>query len=272
MRNIILLFIICILTINSLADGFAYSKGKVFTRIQETHQLAVIKLQEGRADVAMYISITDIPEGESITYILPFWYQPDNFVISEENSTEKFTEILDPLNNKISDLNKKALTNYSLPLQLACMAPVGILSTIFFPIFAKARAKGGSNAISAFQVSSTPHAKAMLYKINAEGNDLQQLIKQSGLPAKLIEPLMKYKTRYFAVMKLTGVKKDNRRGFGKGIMYTFSHKLTGNKYIYPLGTGAAWSKPIPSTEVYITCPDKMQLRVTAPEYGSRTDR
>jgi hypothetical protein len=81
MREIFFLLLVLTLAISSFADGFAYGKGrrdKVITQIQETHQIAAIKLQEGRADVSMYIAITDIPEGETITYILPFWYRPDN--------------------------------------------------------------------------------------------------------------------------------------------------------------------------------------------------
>ena len=78
---IFLLFI----PLGALADGCAY--GRALTpQLSETYQLAVINLTESTADVSMFIAIEGIPPGQELTYILPFWYKPEGFSLTEDNA------------------------------------------------------------------------------------------------------------------------------------------------------------------------------------------
>jgi len=81
-------------------------------------------------------------------------------------------------------------------------------------------------------------------------------------------------------MRLTGPKREKEKASitsifeGAGVCYRFRHALPPEKrgeYVYPLGTGAAWPKPVLLTEVYVTCPDNFALQVAAPESGTNID-
>jgi len=257
-----------------LADGCAYGKG--FSRqLLETQQLAVINLTETSADISMFISIEGIPAGKEITYILPFWYRPNEFSLTEEDhdtfwKRDQFQafEKMDQFRRIAAHTGSKAM------LEIAPYLTTGIPSMIYLKYFSRNREKGRGDACSAtitpYSTSKTPHARAELYHI--EGNDLLQLIAQSGLPEKYRKPLLKYNTPYFAVMRLIGLPHtdDKVHHFHeKGVRYHFTHQLANGRYSYPLGTGAAWPQPIPITEVYLTCPNRFTMQVSAPIEGEQ---
>jgi hypothetical protein len=76
-------------------------------------------------------------------------------------------------------------------------------------------------------------------------------------------------------MRLTGLssqEKTTAQISGRGIRYHFTHRIAGGRYVYPLGTGAAWPRPIPITEVYITCPERLEMAITAPIEGEEQGR
>ncbi|MEI7833726.1 MAG: hypothetical protein WCJ56_11090 [bacterium] len=270
----IVIFTLLLLPLAVRADGLAYGKG--FTQqLQETHQLAVINLDETTADVSMFIAIEGIPAGEELTYILPFWYKPVDFTMTEEDAKTFRETRVAPANEKV--VRMKRLTGHEGSIKLIEAAGIivgGYISTIVFPTFSKNGAalkpSGGITGLIPYSTSETAHARAELFEIGDK--DLQQLIQQSGLPEEYVKPLQKYKTPYFAVMHLKGLSVDEsqqKEMSGKGVRYHFTHQLTGGKYIYPLGTGAAWPQPIPFTEVYITCPENQVMQVTAPTEGER---
>ena len=272
-RQLIVIFTLLLLPLSVWADGLAYGKG--FTRqLQETHQLAVINLDETTADVSMFIAIEGIPAGEELTYILPFWYKPIDFTMTEEDAKTFRETRVAPANEKV--VRMKRLSEYEGSgklLEAAGLIVGGYITSIIFPTFGKNGAGISSSGITGlipYATDETAHARAELFEIG--NKDLQQLIQQSGLPEELLKPLQKYKTPYFAVMHLKGLTVDESQQqemSGKGVRYHFTHQLTGGKYIYPLGTGAAWPQPIPFTEVYITCPERLVMQVTAPTEGER---
>jgi hypothetical protein len=252
------------------ADGCAFGKG--FTpQLRETHQLAVIILTQTSADVSMFIAIEGIPAGQELTYILPFWYRPEGFSLMEEDAQTFRTERVAPAHAKIQRVQRITSRRGSNALLLSAPSlGFGGLSALLVdqwlgPARVKGRGDAGATPLAPYATSETPHARAELYRIGQD--DLQRLIRQSGLPDEYRKPLEKYRTPYFAVMRLKGVAspKPQTAMSGRGVRYHFTHRLTDGRYVYPLGTGAAWPQPIPLTEVYLTCPDELAMEVTAPQ-------
>jgi hypothetical protein len=275
MRWLFMLMLVFV-SLAARADGFAYGKG--FQMLQQTDQVAVIDMDEERADVSMFIAIGGIAEGETITYVLPFWYRPDGFELKEMAPADYREKYVKPAHEKVMRMNRIADNRgSSRVLTSTAMFGVGFLGPILMPTFgARSKGRAGSQ-LSPYAVHRTAHASAELYKVEAK--DLQQLVEQAGLPAEYAEPLKKYKTSFFAVMRLTGPKREKETEMlspleGSGVCYRFRHALPPEKrgeYIYPLGTGAAWPKSILLTEVFVTCPDRFSLQVTAPESGTATE-
>jgi len=269
------------------ADGFAYGKG--FQMLHETDQLAVIDIVEEKVDVSMYIAIGGIPKGETITYVLPFWYRPDDFQLKEMASGDFRAKHVLSVEKDITRTNRIAGGEASRKgLMTAGFFGLGFIGPFIFadPLFGDiagiARGRSYNKAVptpanvvlTPYEVHETSHARAELYKIQAK--DLQQLVAQSGMPVEYAEPLKRYQTPYFAVMRLTGSQPDNKISGESaivkpgGIYYRFHHATMADKrgeYTYPLGTGAAWPKPILLTEIFVTCPEAYTLHITAPRLG-----
>ena len=276
-RLIPVIIALLLLPLSVWADGLAYGKG--FTRqLQETHQLAVINLDETTADVSMFIAIEGIPAGEELTYILPFWYKPVGFTMTEESAQTFRDTRVKPAHDKIIRMNR--LSGYNTHAGSDILRDMALFSFGGIPTLLAAkklsgREKAKASAIRANMILlpnaiiETAHARAEIYEIGS--GDLQQLIKQSGLPEQYLQPLEKYRTPHFAVMRLKGQAVDESKPktiSGQGVRYHFTHQITDGKYIYPLGTGAAWPQPIPTTEVYITSPDRLIMDVKAPVLGN----
>ncbi|MHB9134576.1 MAG: hypothetical protein ACYDBB_26180 [Armatimonadota bacterium] len=308
-----------------LADGMAWGKG--FTpALRETHQLAVIGLTESTADVSMFIAIEGIPAGQELTYVLPFWSAPVGFAMAEDEASNFRGRYVEPAHQEVERMQRLAAHRASRNV-LQSAAPVGmgvaglLISAVAGPRLMSAREKGrmpgtlsAPGGLLPYAVHTTPHARAELYRIGTQ--DLQQLLRQSGLPGKYLQPLAKYKTPYLAVMRLKGLAPagdqheahpatakirdrslsytwgpdgrptSGKRGFhappkpiktrqtgmsSRGVRYHFTHQLAGMQYTYPLGTGAAWPQPIPTTEVYLTCPPRLAMQVSAPVEGEKMD-
>ncbi len=257
---------ICLLvsTLTLFADGFSFNRA--FRQIRETHQLAVINLTETSADVSMFIAIEGIPAGEEITYILPFWYQPEGFSLQEDTARAFRDTVVSPVHEKVKLMQRIGYHHGS--DEYAHASPLFAFGPIALVTFATLGKSRSSSALLPYATNITPHASAELFNIRA--GDLQQLIRQSGLPEKYLQPLAKYHTPYFAVMRLRGLsiaEKNHSAISGRGIRYHFTHHLSGGRYVYPLGTGAAWAQPIPITEIYMRCPERLQLTIMAPVEG-----
>ncbi|MHB9026409.1 MAG: hypothetical protein ACYC7E_19900 [Armatimonadota bacterium] len=292
------LLLFCLLLLCALvarADGFAY--GKSFHRLQETDQTAVIHLAPNAVTVDMYIAIDGIPKGETITYILPFWHKPEGFTLEELDGARFRETIVKPAHEQLMLNNRMvkhgAAGQLAEPISLFSISLLGPVGILFSPLNMRAREKArqgltaSPSPLAPYHSVSTPNAAADLYLVS-DRDDLQTLIAQAKLPARYADVLAKYHTSYFAVMRLTGLDKESAQASGKkgknssrtvsfperGVRYHFRHPMpkgTAYTYTYPLGTGAAWSKPIILTEVYITCPDAYSLKVDAPLLGLKDD-
>ncbi len=270
--------LICMLILGALiahGDGFAYGKRNL--PLRETGQVAVLRLEPGGVTVDMFIAIDGIPRGETVTYVLPFWHKPEGFRLEEmeANTFRKafmqpaFTEV--GLNNRLAygEAEHQAVGAASL-FSVGLFGPVA--ATVLFPVFAKAREKGRAAGLAPYETNNTPNARAELYQVGER--DLPALLAKADLPAEQAHSLAKYRTPFFAVMRLTGAGDglaDRQHPVAsRGVHYYFRHPMTGEstyRYIYPLGTGAAWPKPILLTEVYATCPVDYQLAVVEPKIG-----
>jgi hypothetical protein len=106
--------------------------------------------------------------------------------------------------------------------------------------------------------------------------DLLTLVRQAGLPEQYVDTLKRYQTEYFAVMRLTGIDPGTADGLRippTGIHYHFRHAMRSEQYTYtyPLGTGAAWAKPVLLTDIYVSCAPGFFVQVDAPTYGNGLD-
>ncbi len=277
-RILILLALVATIAAAACADGLAYGRG--FTaQLLETHQLAVIHLTPTTADVSMFIAIQGIPAGQEITYILPFWYRPDGFTLTEDDASAFRTRVVDPAHAQVERMARLTERKGSNGIISAGFSFIGglatyvLMSTGTFGAREKGRAgleSAPSTTLLPYAVTETAHARVALFNLGTQ--DLQTLVAQSGLPTKYLQPLRKYHTPHFAVIHLKGLTTAERTAptlDGRGICYHFTHQLTNGHYSYPLGTGAAWPQPIPITEVYLTCTPEYGMQVTAPEIGDR---
>ena len=269
------LFIVLLLPVLAHADGCAFGDG-FSQQLSETHQLAVIKLTETTADVSMFIAIEGIPSGQELTYLLPFWYKPDGFSLQEDTASNFRDACVAPAHEEAMRMQRIVFRNGSEAVKRMVPIVATGLPALLYDSTIHAGEKGRGVAASAlltpYATDETPHASAELFNIG--GHDLQQLLKQSGLPEKYLKPLKKYRTPYFAVMRLKGLANSGTPTggiSGRGIRYHFTHQITGGRYVYPLGTGAAWPRPIPFTEVYLTCPERLAMQVNAPIEGKKLE-
>jgi hypothetical protein len=264
-------FLLLTLISAAYADGFVY--GTEFYRLRETDQGAVIRLKPGQATVDMYIGIDGIPKGKTITYVLPFWYAPDGFRMEEMTGHDFRWDYQVPAEQKLRAANTfidaQMPGGHGLQNAIAALGSplVGLPALLIGNPLADLREKvRQASHPQPYFTASTPNARADLYHIG--GSDLQALLKDARLPTTYQQPLTKYHTSYFAVMHLTGT---TAKGGSYGVHYHFTHILpkqgTGYRFIYPLGTGAAWPKPILLTEVLVTCPRDWQLDVESPREG-----
>jgi len=272
-RHCLAIIIILLSPLAGIADGFAFGKG--FTpQLWETHQVAVINLTEKTADVSMFIAIEGIPEGQEVTYILPFWYHPDGFSLTEETASLFWDIYGAPAHEQM--LRTQRIVNHFSSNKLLLITPFISfgLSTLILPPILQILKEDSWKVIVPFMpyaIDETAHARIEWYRVGT--HDLQRLIHHTGLPERYLKPLVKYHTPYFAVMHLKGLSHKKSIGFSsKGIRYHFTHRIAGGCYTYPLGTGAAWPQPIPITEVYLTCPDNLVMEVKSPIEGKQIDR
>ncbi|MEI6519850.1 MAG: hypothetical protein WCO98_07400 [bacterium] len=238
------LFVISvILSITTFANAFIINN-EANAKIQQTHHLAVIKLSEDRADVAVYINFTGIPAGKKVTYILPFMYKPENFKIAESSSMGFYADYIQDVDKQIDIQNDITNRNGSKILQNAWSLPLSI------PIMTKREfwLKDEEEFVNPYQNEKSADIKANLDEIVT--GDLNKLIQQDNVVNYRMTP-------YYAKITLTGVA--NKEKTGRGVVITFTHhNLTNSQYEYPLWISDMAKIPI-LTDIYMTCNKKLTL-------------
>jgi len=276
MRYIAVLFL-CTLTLTVWADGFTIPTYGVraFYSITETDQLAIINLAPKAVTLDMFIAIDNIPVGQTITYVLPFWQKPEGFTmnalsgqyfrnqyLNDSKVGTIFAEEIRHANRTAAHILPDSYLRAGLCIYPPLM-PVGLLS--LFPVFGK----HGYN-FSPYASIALPAGSAELYHVSND-EDLQTLLAKAGLPARYASVLHRYHTSYYAIMRLHGPAKVLAKNAvsTQGLHFHFTHRTAGDNYsyTYPLGTGGAWAKPIGVTEVYATCADGYYLAAKAPTMG-----
>ena len=129
------------------ADGFTTYGASSFNSIWETDQLALIELTPARVTLDMYIAIDPYPQGQTITYILPFWQKPEGFSMTAESADdfrEHSLEALQPLfHREIRRANRSAcgelidLYPKAALFAYAPLTPIGLLGSLLFTTFGK---------------------------------------------------------------------------------------------------------------------------------------
>jgi hypothetical protein len=264
------LFVISvILSIATIANAFIINN-EANAKIQQTHHLAVIKLSERRAAVAMYVNFTGIPAGKKVTYILPFMYKPENFKIAESSSMGFYADYIQDVDKQIDIQNDITNRNGSKILQNAWSLPLSI------PIMTKRQfwVNDESQFVNLYKIEKN---KSFDYKIVKIDNILRTFNKPAGFSTQQLEVVQRYCETYddpqtgvtiqdfpsYADITLTGIGDIDKNG-SRGMVITFSQKVLSSEYRYPLENIAALNNSIPMTDIYISCPDEMQLFANAP--------
>ncbi len=248
MRLIIRLFILSVIFSTTIFANAFIINNETNAKIQQTHHLAVIKISENRADLAVYVNFTGIPAGKKVTYILPFMYKPENFKIAESSSMGFYADYIDDVDKQINVQNDITSGTGSKILQKAWTLPLSI------PIMTKREfwVKDEEEFINPYQNEKTTNFKANLNKIVVY--DKNEFIDKSNFVYNQDSP-------YYAIITLTGLA--NTPIQGRGFVFNFSHNLEGNQYQYPLWVYKSAKIPI-MTDIYLTSKDNIVMSVYAP--------
>lgn len=219
--RLLLAVLLLSLTLGAWADGMMLSRNYL-PRVQETDQLAVIDLARDGATVDMFIAIDGIPAGTTVTYVLPFWHKPEGFTLEAMSAHDFRTRQMNTTVKRLAWEKSRA----SHPVSTAMLWAIGTTGALLFGPFASllaprpqadflgpqhgmagaswsARATFSPHALFPYATASAPQARAELYHV--ETADLQTLVAQAGLPEQYAAVLRRYRTQYYAIMRLTGL-------------------------------------------------------------------
>jgi hypothetical protein len=188
----------------------------------------VIKLNEDRVDVAVYVNFTGIPAGKKVTYILPFMYKPENFKIAESSSMGFYADNIEDVDKEIDIQNDITNRNGSEILQYAWSLPLSIPIMTNLDFWVKR-----TSFVNPYQIEKNPGIKVELVKIIDK-------VKYNAYPIN-------------AVLTITGAKDHGPSGC-RGVVFTYSQQLTGSEYKYiSTDDSAVWK------DFYVSCPDNMVI-------------
>jgi len=272
--RLLLVVVLIGLAFAAWGDGFTTYGTHAFASIRETDQVAVINLAPGRVTLDMFIGIDRIPRGETVTYILPFWQKPEGFTMATMAGKDFREQNIIPLRpqfrHEIRRANRNAvgsITGSYLIGGLFVFTPTTLagvcVGAVIFPTLGR-----NGEVFQPYTSVTVPGGSAELYQLSAE-HDLQALVAKAGFPAKYATVLRRYRTPYYAIMRLHASPKAKEGQTDQGLHFHFFHQAQREEYTYtyPLGTGGAWANPILFTEVYAYCSPEYYLTATAPTLG-----
>jgi len=279
---ILVLFIVILsitIPVPVMADGGPIVPHDLWADLKEGHQIAVVTiLNQDSARVDLFISILDKTEqSHEMVFFVPIGKKSSSFAAMEEDLftfDEATTRNLDKIIRDSANDKKYAV---QVLFSGALLTNGAWLVPFWAPVLLTGCAAAEQKPEATLQTESS---QISIYGID-ENTDLDALIQTTGLPASVSDTLSKLQGQQIAVVKLqtkpeAGEQESPVPGqpaaTEPGLHLSWNTSLvpveSRTTYTYPLGTGAAWSKPIELTRVYIVAPRGMDFDVEYPALGT----
>jgi hypothetical protein len=278
----ILLFLIALISVSvpipAVADGGPAVHYDLWENLKEGQQVAVVTiLNQDYARVDLFISILDRTEqSHEIVFFVPLGTGTSYFKAVEK----RLSYFDDQLTRNLDRTIRDSATRKQRAVQVLFSGALLTNGALLVPLWAPVLLTGCAQAEPKPDVTlQTESSQIAVYGIEEDTN-LEALIQTTGLAPSVVETLTRLRGQQIAVIKMqtmpygqgeTGTGPDD--GYSEpGLHLSWQTALvpdeSGTTYAYPLGTGAAWSKPIELTRVYVVAPRGMDFDVTYPKLGS----
>jgi hypothetical protein len=259
----------------ALADGGPIVPADLWDNLKEGHQIAVISvINQDEAEVDLFISIQDkTTESHEVIFFVPIG-KDATFHNAYEQNLHDFNEFNTA---GLDQIIRTSVTTRQHAVQAlfagALLTNGAILSPLWATVLLTGCSSGAQQPEATFQTESS---EINIFGID-DNTDLAALIATTGLAPSVYNTLSTLKGQRVAVVKLHTQPKatesetpesQNTPTSEPGLHLNWTTPLVDSTYTYPLGTGAAWSKPIELTRVYISVPKGVDFDVQYPALGT----
>jgi hypothetical protein len=257
------------------ADGGPAVPYDLWHNLKEGQQIAVVTIwNQDMASVDLFISILDkTAESHEVIFFVPIG-KDATFHNAFEQDLYHFDEYYTA---RLDYIIRESVTTRQHAVQALFAGALLTNGAILTPLWASVLLTGCSGAAQQPETTiQTESSEINIYGID-EKTDLTTLIETTGLAPSVYETLSKLKGQKVAIVKLHTQPKvaesettqyQDHPTSEPGLHLSWSTSLVDNTYTYPLGTGAAWSKPIELTRVYISVPKGVDFDVQYPTLGA----
>jgi len=264
------------------ADGMILAPAFTLRGIRETTQTAFIEVRRDHSVlVDMYIGVRDESgKGRPIIFAVPFFSKPQQFSANEVAQRE--------IKRRSARADEILRQYWSARARLeqapARLIPLfSVLCTPASPaLFVAARKASQRGQTGGGETYTTEHSRIEIIETTTRG-DLGALAKRYGLPEQAMQAISRYLGKPVAIITIrplparTGPVRDSRVIASQPVLHLrFAQQMrrwrydadsSGWKYAYPLGTGAAWAKPISRTEIYVVADARLNIVTDFPDEG-----
>lgn len=259
----------------AFADGGPVVPYELWHNLKEGHQIAVINfIGQDEAIVDLFISIQDkTTESHEVIFFVPIG-KDATFHNAYEQDLHDFDRYTTAgLDQTIRD----SVTTRQHAVQALFAGALLTNGAILSPLWATVLLTGCSGAAQQPETTiQTESSEINIFGID-ENTDLTALIETTGLAPSVYDTLSTLKGQKVAVVKLHTQPKaaesetpefQDTPTSEPGLHLSWTTLLVDSTYTYPLGTGAAWSKPIELTRVYISVTKGVDFDVQYPALGA----
>jgi hypothetical protein len=256
------------------ADGGPIVPADLWNNLKEGHQIAVINvIVQDEAIVDLFISIQDkTTESHEVIFFVPIGKEA-----TFRNAYEQNLSDFNAFNTAgLDQIIRDSVTTKQHAVQALFGGALLTNGAIFTPLWASVLLTGCGGAAQQPETTiQTESSEINIFGID-DNTDLNALIETTGLAPSVYDTLSTLKGQKVAVVKLHTqpkvVESENTEYQGPisepGLHLCWTTLLADSTYTYPLGTGAAWSKPIELTRVYISVPKGVDFDVQYPALGT----
>ncbi len=262
------------------ADGGPIVPYDLWGNLEEGHQIGIVTiLDDDRARQDLFISILDSTNvSHEITFFVPIGNNADTFSAYEQDLYSFDTTYTRKYDTRLRDADSRKRETIQVLFSGALLTNGGILIPLWAPLLLTGCAGAEPQAE---KVITTASSTVSIFNID-DNTDISALIQTTGLPSAVADTLSGLKGQRVAIVKLqtqpqkVAIEQENPNPQNTsltepGLHLSWITQLVstdkGKTVTYPLGTGAAWSKPIKLTRVYISARDGLDFSVQYPRLG-----
>jgi len=252
--------------------------------LSEQIQLVVVEVQpEGTVRVDLFVSLRDKSgEAREVHLLLPLQAVPEQLDVrtmpARRFQRQRLAEFDHLFYEAIVErLRHRAALESAMSAGSFAAGPVAVAISLPRSLFHRRRRIGyGGLAVASLPTEASvrvERAQVEVYEVLEMDALEASLPEVTHLSAMTREALSSYAGKPFALVKLRTLPRRQRAARrpqrrAPGIALTFTQKMGERDgarcYDYPLGTGRAWERPIPLTQVYVTAPEELDLEVMLP--------